>query len=305
MRVREPGGDLAGRSARCRRRCSGLPGASRSSSVPPGRYSSTMYRRPAVFAVVVEGADVRVRERGCRAGLALEAGRVGLGREQLDRDGAVELEILRGPDLGHAAGPEPVLEAVAAGDDLRVHGGSVCPRRGAADTRPGTGARPRAGRAPCRRRRSRSPRRRAAFSPRTRTAAGRPSAVPELGDGRLRPPLGRHAGDAAGRLPHRRRPPAPRSLAPGEAMGIATGGVVPDGADAVVQHELCCRAMTTTIEWPILLPQEPTFARWAATSSPEGSSSPRACSSAPRRSARSPRPGSPRWCAPAVRASPS
>jgi molybdopterin molybdotransferase len=32
--------------------------------------------------------------------------------------------------------------------------------------------------------------------------------------------------------------PAPQPLAAGEAMGIATGGVVPDGADAVVQHEL-------------------------------------------------------------------
>src|SRR5689334_22721292 len=31
--------------------------------------------------------------------------------------------------------------------------------------------------------------------------------------------------------------PATRSLAPGEAMGIATGGVVPEGADAVIQHE--------------------------------------------------------------------
>ncbi len=31
--------------------------------------------------------------------------------------------------------------------------------------------------------------------------------------------------------------PAPRPLAPGEAMGIATGGVVPDGADAVLPHE--------------------------------------------------------------------
>ena len=62
-------------------------------------------------------------------------------------------------------------------------------------------------------------------------------AVPELGDGRLRRSLGGHAGDAAGRLPHRRRGPPPRSLAAGEAMGIATGGVVPDGADAVVQHE--------------------------------------------------------------------
>jgi molybdopterin molybdotransferase len=32
--------------------------------------------------------------------------------------------------------------------------------------------------------------------------------------------------------------PAPRPLARGEAMAIATGGVVPDGADAVVQHEI-------------------------------------------------------------------
>ena len=32
--------------------------------------------------------------------------------------------------------------------------------------------------------------------------------------------------------------PAPQSLTAREAMGIATGGVVPDGADAVVQHEL-------------------------------------------------------------------
>lgn len=32
--------------------------------------------------------------------------------------------------------------------------------------------------------------------------------------------------------------PAPRPLAAGEAMGIATGGVVPAGADAVIQHEL-------------------------------------------------------------------
>jgi molybdopterin molybdotransferase len=31
--------------------------------------------------------------------------------------------------------------------------------------------------------------------------------------------------------------PAPRALQPGEAMGIATGGLVPDGADAVVPHE--------------------------------------------------------------------
>src|SRR3954468_15756908 len=32
--------------------------------------------------------------------------------------------------------------------------------------------------------------------------------------------------------------PAPRPLEAGEAMGIATGGVVPEGADSVVQVEL-------------------------------------------------------------------
>jgi molybdopterin molybdotransferase len=32
--------------------------------------------------------------------------------------------------------------------------------------------------------------------------------------------------------------PAPHPLQPGEAMAIATGGVVPEGAEAVVQHEL-------------------------------------------------------------------
>jgi molybdopterin molybdotransferase len=49
------------------------------------------------------------------------------------------------------------------------------------------------------------------------------------------------AGDAPGRLPVVARiaagRPAPRSLRPGEAMAIATGGVVPEGADAVVPIE--------------------------------------------------------------------
>ena len=47
--------------------------------------------------------------------------------------------------------------------------------------------------------------------------------------------------DTPGRLPVVFRiaagAPAGRPLEPGEAMAIATGGVVPDGADAVVQHE--------------------------------------------------------------------
>ena len=48
--------------------------------------------------------------------------------------------------------------------------------------------------------------------------------------------------DTPGRLPVAFRiaagAPAERPLVPGEAMGIATGGLVPEGADAVVQHEL-------------------------------------------------------------------
>jgi len=50
------------------------------------------------------------------------------------------------------------------------------------------------------------------------------------------------AGDTPGTLPVVARiaagRPAPRPLADGEAMGIATGGVVPEGADAVVPVEL-------------------------------------------------------------------
>src|SRR5438132_9793640 len=50
------------------------------------------------------------------------------------------------------------------------------------------------------------------------------------------------AADTPGRLPVVARiaagVPAPRALAAGEAMAIATGGVVPDGADAVVPVEV-------------------------------------------------------------------
>ena len=51
--------------------------------------------------------------------------------------------------------------------------------------------------------------------------------------------------DLPGRLPVVARiaagRPATRALADGEAMEISTGGVVPDGADAVVPVEDCCR----------------------------------------------------------------
>src|SRR5262245_22370222 len=49
------------------------------------------------------------------------------------------------------------------------------------------------------------------------------------------------SGDTPGRLPVVHRiaagAPAPRALEPGEAMGIATGGVVPAGADAIIPLE--------------------------------------------------------------------
>ena len=47
--------------------------------------------------------------------------------------------------------------------------------------------------------------------------------------------------------------PAPRELRPGEAMGIATGGVVPDGADAVIPFEYVVEH-DNTIEIPELVP---------------------------------------------------
>jgi molybdopterin molybdotransferase len=50
------------------------------------------------------------------------------------------------------------------------------------------------------------------------------------------------SGETPGRLPVAVRiaagAPSPRPLEAGEAMGIATGGLVPEGADAVIQHEL-------------------------------------------------------------------
>ena len=48
---------------------------------------------------------------------------------------------------------------------------------------------------------------------------------------------GGHAGDVAVVARDRSRRPAPRALEAGEAMAIATGGVVPEGADAVIPVE--------------------------------------------------------------------
>src|SRR5512144_1610812 len=64
------------------------------------------------------------------------------------------------------------------------------------------------------------------------------------------------SGETPGRLPVSHRiaagSPAPRPLAAGEAMGIATGGVVPDGADAVVPIEdVVERDNTIEIQSPV------------------------------------------------------
>src|SRR5262245_45715779 len=62
--------------------------------------------------------------------------------------------------------------------------------------------------------------------------------------------------DTPGRLPVVHRiaagAPAPRALGPGEAMGIATGGVVPEGADAVIPLEYVVdHDNTIEIEGPV------------------------------------------------------
>jgi molybdopterin molybdotransferase len=63
--------------------------------------------------------------------------------------------------------------------------------------------------------------------------------------------------DTPGRLPVVARiaagTPAGRPLGPGEAMGISTGGVVPDGADAVIQLELVVETVDhVTVHDPVV-----------------------------------------------------
>jgi hypothetical protein len=77
-------------------------------------------RTAVLLAVVVEPGDVRMRQRGDGLRLALEAGRVGVAAQELDRDLAAELHVVREPDLGHGARAELVLEAITAADRL-VH----------------------------------------------------------------------------------------------------------------------------------------------------------------------------------------
>ena len=132
------------------------------------------------------------------------------------------------------------------------------------------------------------------FARRGRDGAGRPAAVRELGDGRVRAA----AEDTPGRLPVVFRIaaglPADRPLEAGEAMAISTGGAVPDGADAVVQIELVVER-DNDLEVRNRSSTGRTCGRRAATSAPARSSSRREPGSAPRRSAPSRRPAWPRW----------
>jgi hypothetical protein len=68
--------------------------------------------------VVVDPADVRVRERSDRLSFSLEPLGIGVGSEQLQCDVSVELRVVRKPDLCHPAGSELLLETVSASDRL-------------------------------------------------------------------------------------------------------------------------------------------------------------------------------------------
>src|SRR5580765_3853426 len=75
-------------------------------------------RTPALASVVVEAADVRVRQRGDRVRLALETLRICVRAEQLEGDGTAELRVGREPDFGHAPRSELLLQPIAAGERL-------------------------------------------------------------------------------------------------------------------------------------------------------------------------------------------
>src|SRR5947199_10618485 len=79
-------------------------------------------------------------EGGEGAGLPLEAGGVGVRREELQGDAAAELRVRRRPDLGHAAAPEQLAEPIPAREEAVRHGDTVCAERGGATDRRGSAA---------------------------------------------------------------------------------------------------------------------------------------------------------------------
>jgi molybdopterin molybdotransferase len=203
--------------------------------------------RPVVLAAVVEEeADVRVTERGNRVRLALEARRIAALGEQLDDDPPVEHRVLGPPDLGHSAAAQPLEKAIAPTDRVGLHGSRLWAEMSghektllsfeAAQTLVLERVQP-------------LPVERVPVA----EAGGRILAEPAVAAVDL-PPFDSsamdgfavRAADTPGRLPVVARiaagRPAPRPLGAGEAMAIATGGVVPDGADAVVPVEVVVEA---------------------------------------------------------------
>ena len=117
VRVREPGRDL-GRDPLALGVVQRLPRGETIFQRAAGKMLED-HVPPAVRASVVEEpADVRMGERRDRLGLALEALRIGVRSEQLQRDPPVELGVVRQPDLRHAARAELLLETVSAADRL-------------------------------------------------------------------------------------------------------------------------------------------------------------------------------------------
>ncbi len=99
-----------------------------------------------------------------------------------------------------------------------------------------------------------------------RARGGRPAALPELGDGRLRAAGGRHAGHAPGRRPHRGRAPgAARARRPGRQWGSPRAGSSPRAPTPSSRSSTCARR-TARSAFHVRLPKETTCGRWEATS---------------------------------------
>ena len=194
-------------------------------------------RAPFHLAVVVETGHVRVSECRDSSSLPFEPGTVGVRSQQLQRDGPLEFEVLREPDLAHRTVPKLPLEPVALADDVAAHGDTVFPVAAELLTREEAQER---------------------ILERVTLLASEPVPVAEAAGRVLAedaravvdlPPFPSsamdgfavRAADTPARLPVSARiaagAPVAGPLRAGEAMAIATGGVVPEGADSVIPIE--------------------------------------------------------------------
>jgi hypothetical protein len=117
VRMREPRGDFRS-DPRALVVVERLPRPEPVFQRPPGKVLEDHVPLSVRPPVVEEPADVRMGERCDRLCLPLEALRVGVRPEHLDRDLAVELGVVRQPHLPHSARAQPPLETVSAADRL-------------------------------------------------------------------------------------------------------------------------------------------------------------------------------------------